>query len=627
MRISRSLLGVAVAAVALSCGHDSPTQPQSPTAVTLTVTPPTPGPGQSVLVTATATPPSGESVRVLRIEVSGVTTFEDSVLAQSDGSVTLQRTVPMPLATGQVHIVARATTKQGGSGSNETSIALADAVAPTLGTAITNPSAGTTFLEPGDTLKVQLSASDNVAVRYTLIRVTGAVTRTDSVGYTGYAGYVQRAALIPIPANAPLNGTVTVTAEAMDIGLNVVKRDVGTFTIRDLYAPTASVSVAGARANGAFSPGDTASLTIRATDNRALRAYGYAVTGMGIRDSVSASGTSAQRVARLPLPTTGTYTVTAFATDSAGNHTELLGALLTVASRTRRPIVSLPIGGGRDIAYESKRNQIYVSQPDSGKIAVIAADAVARLSSITVSNGRPNGIDVTLGGDTLVVGLTGTTSLGFVNLNTGTMTTQSVITDTFLSRTPAGVRVAANNRVIVGVTFSGSGYGGSIMEFDLGTRTLGSSVTTTESLPMAVSGNRQRVYALIDDSCCPEEGVYYDATKGKFSGTRGVISSFGPGVATDFTGAHALFGNVLTDANMVPITSFASRAMNPVELSMDGTYAFFATSTGVDKVQTSTGATVESFDIGARPTHLRLLPDGLTLVATTSTDVYVIDLW
>ena len=110
--------------------------------------------------------------------------------------------------------------------------------------------------------------------------------------------------------------------------------------------------------------------------------------------------------------------------------------------------------------------------------------------------------------------------LGFIDLNNDAMSTQAVITDTFLDRTPSGVRVAANNRVIFGVTFAGSGYGGSMMEFDLATRTVGSSVTTTESLPMAVSGNRQRVYALIDDSCCPEDGIYYDATKGKFSSAQ-----------------------------------------------------------------------------------------------------------
>jgi hypothetical protein len=628
MRVSRSLLAVAVACGALSCSSkDSPTQPSSPVAVSLVVTPPTPGPGGSALVTATATPPSGQTIDVLRIEVSGATTFADSVSAQSDGSVTLQRMVPMPLAIGQVHIVARATTKQGDAGSNETAITLADPVAPTWGSIATTPADGASPLEPGDTLKVQVSAADNVSLRYLLVRVTGAVTRTDSVGYTGFASTAYRVVSIPIPSNAPLNGAVTVTAEAMDIGLNVVKRDIGTFTIRDLLPPSASLTVSGARSNGAFTPGDVATLRLNASDNRALRAYGYAVSGMGIRDSVSAAGTTAQRTVQLALPNAGTFTVTVFATDSAGNHSELVGAMLTVASRTRRPIASVPLGGGRDIAYEPRRNQIYVSQPDSGKIAVVAADAVARLSSIAISNGRPNGIDVTLGGDTLVVGLTGTQSLGFVNLNTGATTTQTVITDTFLSRTPAGVRVAANNRVIFGVTFSGSGYGGSIMEFNLATHTLGSSVTTTESLPMAASGNRQRVYALIDDSCCPEDGIYYDATKGKFGPARGVISYYFPSVATDFTGAHALFGNILTDANLAPITTFASRSVNPVELSLDGSYAFFATSTGVDKVRTSDGSTVESFTLGEQPTHFHMLPDGLTLVATSSTTLYVIDLW
>ena len=631
MRASRSLLAVAVtiaiAAAAQACGKDSPTEPQTPIVVTLTVTPPTPGPGGLVLITATATPPSGQALKDLRLEVSGATTYKDSVLAGSDGSVTLQRQVPMPLVIGEVHILARATTKQGSSGSNETTITLADPTAPTWGAVTTIPSTNATPLEPGDTLKVQLVVSDNISLRYTVIRVTGAVTRTDSVAYTGQTPYAQPVAAIPIPSNAPLDGTVTVTAVAMDIGGNVITRNVGTFTIRDLLAPVASVTVSGARPNGAFSPGDTATLTIAATDNRALRAYGYAVSGIGIRDSVSASGTSAQRVVRLPLMSAGTYTVTVFATDSARNHAELLGAVLTVASRSRRPIMSVSLVGARDIAYESKRNRIYISQPDSAQIAVVAADAVARLSSLPVSNGRPTGIDVTLGGDTLVVGLTGTLNLGFIDLNNGAMSTQAVITDTFLNRTPSGVRVAANNRVIIGVTFAGSGYGGSLMEFDLATRTLGSSVTTTESLPMAVSGNRQRVYALIDDSCCPEDGIYYDATKGKFSSARGVISYYFPGIATDFTGAHTLFGNVLTDANMSLIATFPSRSPNPVALSLDGTYAFFGTSTGIEKVRTSDNVTVESFDIGGQPTHLQLLPDGLTLVATSGTTLYVIDLW
>jgi hypothetical protein len=106
-----------------------------------------------------------------------------------------------------------------------------------------------------------------------------------------------------------------------------------------------------------------------------------------------------------------------------------------------------------------------------------------------------------------------------------------------------------------------------------------------------------------------------------------VISYYFPAVATDFTGAHALFGNVFTDGNLTPINTFASRGVNPVALSSDGSYAFFATGSGVDKVRTTDNVTVDSFNIGAQPTHLLLLPDGLTLVATTATTLYVIDLW
>lgn len=185
MRASRSLLGVtvtiAIAAAAQACG-DSPTQPQTPVVVSLTVTPPTPGPGGQVLITATATPPSGQALRDLRLEVSGATTYKDSVLASSDGSVTLQRQVSMALAIGEVHVLARATTKQGSSGSNETTITLADPTAPTWGAVTTTPSTNATSLEPGDTLKVQLFVSDDISLRYTVVRPLGPYRRCPGIG-------------------------------------------------------------------------------------------------------------------------------------------------------------------------------------------------------------------------------------------------------------------------------------------------------------------------------------------------------------------------------------------------------------------------------------------------------------
>ena len=91
------------------------------------------------------------------------------------------------------------------------------------------------------------------------------------------------------------------------------------------------------------------------------------------------------------------------------------------------------------------------------------------------------------------------------------------------------------------------------------------------------------------------------------------------------TVARVMFSASDSSGEMVPSVP-TIRDPVIVALSLDGTYAFFATSTGIEKVRTSDNGTVESFDIGGLATHLRLLPDGLTLVATTGTTLYVIDL-
>ena len=54
--------------------------------------------------------------------------------------------------------------------------------------------------------------------------------------------------------------------------------------------------------------------------------------------------------------------------------------------------------------------------------------------------------------------------------------------------------------------------------------------------PLAVSGNRQRVLGLGDDSCCPVEGFLYDGGKSQFTASRGTVNRYDSGVAVDYSG-------------------------------------------------------------------------------------------
>ena len=66
---------------------------------------------------------------------------------------------------------------------------------------------------------------------------------------------------------------------------------------------------------------------------------------------------------------------------------------------------------------------------------------------------------------------------------------------------------------------------------------------------------------------------------------------------------------------------------NAVALSPDGLTAYVSTSTGVARVRISDDTVLETFNLGAQPTHMRISTDGLTLAVSTTAAVFVIDLW
>jgi hypothetical protein len=61
-------------------------------------------------------------------------------------------------------------------------------------------------------------------------------------------------------------------------------------------------------------------------------------------------------------------------------------------------------------------------------------------------------------------------------------------------------------------------------------------------------------------------------------------------------------------------------------ISSDGNSGFFATATGIVHIRLSDGATVEAFNLGRKPARMWLSPDRLTLLATSSTKAFAIDL-
>ena len=395
-------------------------------------------------------------------------------------------------------------------------------------------------------------------IRVVRVQLSGAFTYADSLTATG-SGSVTLSDVISVPA---VRGAVTVTGSTTTRS-GAVGSGETRLTVQDTVRPTVFASLGGGRVGAVYSPGDTVQLTLTSGDNVGLGYVGYTIAApvgqagsSALRDSAAVSGTSAQHVFTAVVPTAwagSVATVSLFAIDGAGNRLDTPGGALSVLSAGVRGVA---LAGVRDLAYDAKRHRVYASLPAAGTVAVVdvSSGALTILPAYTLP-GAPRGLDLSVGGDSLVIGLR-STQLGIVNLVSVAVDAVTVLTNTILGRVTDNVRVAANNRAVFTATFDGSGYGGAVLQYDLAAKALvgsetpafgagGAGLLATETVPLAASGDRTRVFGLVDDSCCAEDGFVYNAATGLFPIRMGTVSMYGPSVATTRTGDRFLIGKSL----------------------------------------------------------------------------------
>jgi hypothetical protein len=625
---ARALVVVASALAAISCGSDDPNGPgTSPIIITTTVNPTSLIPGQSFTATVTATPPVGEKLSWVKVEVRGLFTAADSARVEGDGSATIARVfqVPRTVTNGSITIVGSARAANGHAGTGEANVAVADNSKPNVSLAFPQ---NVTTLQPGDSLRLSLFASDNVGLKYTVIRVTGAFTLVDSVAYTS-TGSTSRTLAVKIPVLAKLGTPISATADAADYAGNTATVTAGPVDYKDLTAPTLSVQTSGGRNGAAFAPGDVLTLAVSASDNHHFGRVGYRLLppASGGDSSTITTATYTQNLT-IPISASwaGTPSFVVFAVDSSGNRRQVSGTI-TVVDRPRRGVVTASLAPAvRDVAVDQKRGRIYLSVPSANAVKVLDVASGTFGADITMPV-APSGIDLSTGGDSLLIAQANGPFVRIVSLVTGAQDTVRVM-EPGDTRPAQNLRVLADNTMLVSITFAGSGYGGSIGEYDLGTGTRRSRVTVTEAVPIARSGNRQRAVAIIDDSCCPLGGMVYDVVTHSWSPERGTVGQYFVTVSMDFTGSRVLVASTLFSESLTTLGAFnPAGTSTPAVVANDGASAFWATATGVSRVRFADAAVLDTYNLGAKPTALFLSPDGLTLVALTSGKVSVIDLW
>lgn len=511
----------------------------------------------------------------------------------------------------------------------------------------------------GDSVSVSyvVTAARGVAYSEILYEDAASVLYHDSADGGG-APQVSRTLRIPTPSLS-LSSWVVKLVVVDQFG----RRDAQSTTVHFLTAPTMGGYVTGPDSNPTALPGDTVQFSIGAgvADARdpGITWLGYEVgPPVNARDSLAVSGQQASAtmsvvVSRLWI-TGQSYlpAISFFARDVWGYRIRYspLCCNVLVVDAIRRPTALVPIAGRvSDVVLDTARNRLYLTQPDSGRILTLSLATMTYGQPILLP-GRPSGMDLTLGGDSLLVALFSARELAIMNLITGQIDRVPITLGNPTNPSPDRVREAANGKVLISMTFAGFGYGGELIEHDLRTGQqkrrldVGLQGALTEATGLARVGDPSRIVLLIEDACCPENAQIYTAATDSFSPLYDVfdlITAPGAPLSSDRAGRYILMGNRLWTSDFSTKRDYARatyfyRFEGPPDasvISSDASEAFFASLYGYYKVRLSNDSTLERVRVALVPNQLSrvfdriiLLPTGQTLVGVGAHGIARIDL-
>ena len=405
----------------------------------------------------------------------------------------------------------------------------------------------------------------------------------------------------------------------------------------DRFPPLVSGSVTGSFTPTFYFLGDTLHISVNATDERELRFVGYRLTGPAPgADSVPVSGTSASRTFTVPVTPAmvGSSTLTVFARDRSNVATADLGTVMSVAVHGRRTRAVSLSSAALDQVYDGKRARLYLSMFGMPQVAVLDP-ATATLGAPITLPGVAGGLDLTPGGDSLLVALENRGSFAVVNLVSGAIDTVHLDFDPMKLNHPGNLRVAGDGRVfVVGTDRNISGAAGQLVSYDLGTGAqqrrvdVGAAGSIESYTLLARADDRSRVLLLEAGSCCPVKGQVYTPTAGTFGTLTSTISYSVVSISASRTGDRFLVNEQLFTGDLSPAGSVSDPdrfGADPTVISADASRAYLATSSGswpgfvVRRVADNALLEQDYVPTWGTRDRLALLPDGVTLIGYVGT--------
>jgi hypothetical protein len=366
-----------------------------------------------------------------------------------------------------------------------------------------------------------------------------------------------------------------------------------------------------------FVTGETFRLTIAASDDRKLHWVGYRLGApANVQDSTLTVDTTFRDTVDFVVPASweGASNVTVWARDASDKSTEQVVGHVRALNAVRRPSQTIALGvRSNDAAYDPARNVMYFAQPESARVAVLSLGTFTFSAPIAVPltpRGGSPGIDLTPGGDTLIVPFGDTAQVALLDRVAGTV---SRVTIGGGARYIFKARVTADRHAFVYGERDSAFY----VIFSIWDRNLATGTDTVRYdvgqghvgiVGAMVRSPDQSKLLVLEGGC----GFLYDAATGNFSACSSfAFSSFA--IATGTTnGDKWLVGDKLLDGSLSVLATVPGLGLDTYAgIAPDGTVAYRPASYGYDKIALPSGAVLERVRIRAPvTTRISVFPEG-----------------
>jgi hypothetical protein len=476
----------------------------------------------------------------------------------------------------------------------------------------------------GDQLTVGFTAQSDLGLWSTDVRLLGACALEQHFAEP-FLKLSEHTVIFTIPAACTLGAPLSVQVTATDAALqSSTTRGPRSFSVVDRTPPYVYADRLPTASTYLFT-GDTLQPFVAATDNGIVRSIVWEIQPFGVRDSIAGAGGWFLSIPIRPEWAGTSIQLRLFARDAAGLVSDTLVAPvggLPIYPTVQRPMRVANLAGDiQELAFDEKRGLIYLMQAENNcRIGVFSVATMSIVETIDPATCASD-MDLTPGGDSLVLSMPYDRMLGIIDLQQSPRTMALLpIQSLATGQAPWQLRVGANGKAYVILT-GATPAPTTLLELDL--------LAGSERLvPLSGSLAGARFERSFDRTVFAFQRMAelfqrYDVMNDQFGPVRTPRSLYGP-LRLDDHGATVALGLDVYDGSLDFVRRVASvyggEAVPGSALSKDGAYLHQALGyRGVARTRTSDGAVIDRVVVPfAASSYLRISPDGNTLIVMDS---------